>query len=75
MRRFASVLGVCLALVAGVVPVQAAAPPTWTASPPFRVKVLGFEPDGSGPEAFGTRIRGEMDKWGKVIHEAKIKIE
>jgi tripartite-type tricarboxylate transporter receptor subunit TctC len=40
-----------------------------------RLAALGFETDGSGPEVFGARIRHEMDRWGKVIHEAKIRIE
>ncbi len=47
MRRIASVLGVCLVLIAGVAPVSASSTADWTASPPLRVKVLGYGPDGT----------------------------
>lgn len=61
MRRLASVLGVSLVLVAGVVPAQASTPTDAgmapvvaadggrVATPPFQVKVIGVLPDG-GPK-------------------------
>ncbi len=46
MRRIALILGVCFALVAGIVPVQASSAPPWVATPPLRIKILGYGPDG-----------------------------
>lgn len=40
-----------------------------------RLEELGAEIVGSTPEAFGAHLRAEMDKWGPVIREAKIRIE
>jgi tripartite-type tricarboxylate transporter receptor subunit TctC len=48
------------------------------ADPAFREKFLApqmFEPMGSSPEQFADYIKGETQKWAKVIHEAKLKIE
>lgn len=33
----------------------------------------GFEPVGNTPEAFGSFIRSEIPKWGKVVRQANIK--
>jgi tripartite-type tricarboxylate transporter receptor subunit TctC len=35
----------------------------------------GMRPSGGPPEAFGKRIRGDYDKWVKVVKEANIKVE
>ena len=40
-----------------------------------RLAVLGFKPIASTPDEFGVRIKSEMEKWGKVVHDAKLKIE
>jgi tripartite-type tricarboxylate transporter receptor subunit TctC len=40
-----------------------------------RLTVLGFKPVANTPDEFGTRIRLEMDKWGKVVRDAKLRIE
>jgi tripartite-type tricarboxylate transporter receptor subunit TctC len=40
-----------------------------------RLDDLGFEVVANTPEAFATRIKSEMEKWGKVIRDAKIKME
>jgi len=36
---------------------------------------LGFEPVANKPEEFGARIKSEIAKWGKVVHEAHLRIE
>jgi tripartite-type tricarboxylate transporter receptor subunit TctC len=36
---------------------------------------MGFEPIFTTPEQFSARIDTEISKWGKVIREAKIKID
>ena len=36
---------------------------------------LGFTPVGGTPEQFQDLIRSNIDKWGRVIREAKIKVE
>ena len=36
---------------------------------------LGFTPVGGTPEQFQNLIRSNIDKWGRVIREAKIKVE
>lgn len=36
---------------------------------------LGFEPVASTPEAFAQRIESESAKWGKIITDAKIRVE
>jgi tripartite-type tricarboxylate transporter receptor subunit TctC len=38
-----------------------------------RLAADGSEPVGSTPEAFGTHIRSEIDRWRKVIEEAGIR--
>ena len=40
-----------------------------------RLADLGFEVVANSPEEFAVRIKSEMEKWGKVIREAKIKAE
>jgi tripartite-type tricarboxylate transporter receptor subunit TctC len=40
-----------------------------------RLTVLGFRPVANTPDQFGARIRLEMDKWGKVVRDAKLRIE
>ena len=37
--------------------------------------VLGFNPVANTPEQYGARIRLEIDKWGKVVRDAKLRIE
>jgi tripartite-type tricarboxylate transporter receptor subunit TctC len=36
---------------------------------------LGFVPVANTPEEFGKRIRLEIDKWGKIVRDAKLRIE
>jgi tripartite-type tricarboxylate transporter receptor subunit TctC len=40
-----------------------------------RLTVLGFKPVANTPDQFGARIKLEMDKWGKVVRDAKLRIE
>jgi tripartite-type tricarboxylate transporter receptor subunit TctC len=40
-----------------------------------RLTVLGFKPLANTPDQFGERITLEMDKWGKVVRDAKLRIE
>ena len=40
-----------------------------------RLTVLGFRPVANTPDQFGARIKLEMDKWGKVVRDAKLRIE
>ena len=40
-----------------------------------RLGVLGFNPVANTPEQYGARIRLEIDKWGKVVRDAKLRIE
>jgi tripartite-type tricarboxylate transporter receptor subunit TctC len=40
-----------------------------------RLTVLGFKPVANTPDQFGARIRLEMDKWDKVVRDAKLRIE
>ena len=40
-----------------------------------RLDDLGFEILANTPDAFAARIKTEMEKWGKVIHDAKIKVD
>ena len=40
-----------------------------------RLTTLGFNPVANTPDEFGARIRLEMDKWGKVVRDAKLRIE
>ncbi|HMA73231.1 MAG TPA: tripartite tricarboxylate transporter substrate binding protein [Xanthobacteraceae bacterium] len=40
-----------------------------------RFAVLGLDPVTNTPEEFAAQIRREIAKWGKVIHDANIKME
>lgn len=40
-----------------------------------RLTALGFKPVANTPEQYGERIKLEIDKWGKVVHDAKLRIE
>ena len=40
-----------------------------------RFAVLGLEPVTNTPEEFVAQIKKEIAKWGKVIHDANIKME
>jgi len=40
-----------------------------------KLATLGFVPVANTSEAFGARIKLEIEKWGKVVRDAKLKIE
>ena len=40
-----------------------------------RLDNAGFEPIGSTPEEFGAYIRSEIEKWGKVVRTAGVRVE
>jgi tripartite-type tricarboxylate transporter receptor subunit TctC len=40
-----------------------------------KLAALGFIGIANSPQQFGTRIKVEMDKWGKVVRAANLKIE
>ena len=40
-----------------------------------RLQTIGFIPVLNTPDEFGIRIKAEMAKWGKVVHNAKLRIE
>jgi tripartite-type tricarboxylate transporter receptor subunit TctC len=40
-----------------------------------RLMALGFKPVANKPDEFGARIKLEMEKWGKVVRDAKLRIE
>jgi tripartite-type tricarboxylate transporter receptor subunit TctC len=40
-----------------------------------RLAVLGFKPVANTPDAFAARIKLELEKWGKVVHDANLRIE
>jgi tripartite-type tricarboxylate transporter receptor subunit TctC len=40
-----------------------------------RLFKLGFEPVANKPEEFGARIKSEIAKWGKVVHDANLRIQ
>jgi tripartite-type tricarboxylate transporter receptor subunit TctC len=40
-----------------------------------RLETLGFVPVANAPEEFGQRLKTEMAKWGKVVHEANIRAD
>ena len=39
------------------------------------LRKLGFEPVANKPTEFGARIQSEIIKWGKVVHDAHLRIE
>ena len=40
-----------------------------------KLETLGFVPVANTPEEFGARIKSEIEKWGKVVRDAKLRIE
>ena len=40
-----------------------------------RLAALGFKPVANTPDEFAARIRVEMEKWGKVVRDANLRIE
>jgi len=40
-----------------------------------RLTALGFKPVANTPDEFGARIKLEIEKWGKVVRDAKLRIE
>jgi len=36
---------------------------------------LGVDPGGSTPEEFGTTMTSEIERWGKIVKDANIKIQ
>jgi len=40
-----------------------------------KLETLGFRPVANTPAEFGAQIKREMEKWGKVVHAAKLRIE
>ena len=40
-----------------------------------RLDDLGFAPVGDTPSHFGERIKDEIAKWGKVVHDARLRAE
>jgi tripartite-type tricarboxylate transporter receptor subunit TctC len=40
-----------------------------------RLETLGFAPVANAPEEFAQRLKTEMAKWGKVVHEANIRAD
>ena len=40
-----------------------------------RLETLGFSPVANTPQEFGARIRAEIAKWSKVVHDANIRAE
>ena len=40
-----------------------------------RLAALGFKPVANTPDEFAARIKLEMEKWGKVVHDANLRIE
>jgi tripartite-type tricarboxylate transporter receptor subunit TctC len=40
-----------------------------------KLATLGFVPIANTPDEFGARIKAEIEKWGKVVRAAKLRIE
>jgi len=40
-----------------------------------RLDTLGFTPVADTPDEFGARLKSEMAKWGKVVHDAHIRAD
>jgi tripartite-type tricarboxylate transporter receptor subunit TctC len=40
-----------------------------------RLEAIGFNPVLNTPAEFGARIKVEMERWGKVVHDANLKIQ
>ena len=47
----------------------------FTGAGPAIQATLGFVPIANTPDEFGARIRLEIEKWGKVVRDAKLRIE
>jgi tripartite-type tricarboxylate transporter receptor subunit TctC len=46
-----------------------------TAEVKERLETLGFAPVANTPDEFGARIRSEIAKWSKVVHDANIRAD
>jgi len=40
-----------------------------------KLATLGFNPIANAPDEFAARIKAEIEKWGKVVRDAKLRIE
>jgi tripartite-type tricarboxylate transporter receptor subunit TctC len=40
-----------------------------------RLATLGFKPVANTPDEFAARIKLEIEKWGKVVRDANLRIE
>jgi tripartite-type tricarboxylate transporter receptor subunit TctC len=40
-----------------------------------KLSALGFVPVASTPGEFGARIKTEIDKWAKVVRDAKLRVD
>jgi tripartite-type tricarboxylate transporter receptor subunit TctC len=40
-----------------------------------KLEAMGFTPVANTPDEFGARIKVEMEKWGKVVRDANLRIE
>jgi tripartite-type tricarboxylate transporter receptor subunit TctC len=40
-----------------------------------KLAAIGFEPIGTTPEEFATRIKVDVPKWAKIVREANIKVD
>ena len=61
------------AIACGMAVSIAASGQTWPAKP---IKlILGYEPVANTPEQFAAVIRNDLDKWRRVVAEAKIKVD
>ena len=40
-----------------------------------KLAVMGFKPVANTPDQFAARIKLEMEKWGKVVRDANLRIE
>ena len=46
-----------------------------TADVAQRLKTQGFEPVGSSADEFAAYIKGETEKYGKLVHDAGLKFD
>jgi tripartite-type tricarboxylate transporter receptor subunit TctC len=40
-----------------------------------RLRALGFEPIGEGPEAYAENLRSEATKWAEVVRRANVRLD
>jgi tripartite-type tricarboxylate transporter receptor subunit TctC len=40
-----------------------------------KLSALGFVPVANAPQEFGKRMKTEMEKWGRIVRDAKLRIE